>query len=163
KSRVNTFLHVSHDRGKPRYSVLLCINGTGIHNNWLKASLLSHRYSYDAMNRHAAETPIDSEGVCLLPFGNGPYRVLDHNHIGAQVRNIRFNRHDERHIMRAGQEGICFSLNYGLNVMKAMGMAVDTIRVGSDNMFQSPVFREAFVNATGTTVEVLDTNGALGA
>src|SRR5699024_9798540 len=163
KSRVNTFLHVSHDNETPRYGVLLCINGTGIQNNWLKASLLSDRYSYEAMNRRAADIPLGSEGVCVLPFGNGPERVLEHKDIGAQVRNINFNRHSEAHVMRAAQEGICFSLNYGLNVMKAMGMAVDTIRVGSDNMFQSPVFREAFVNATGTTVEVLDTNGALGA
>src|SRR5699024_9430562 len=153
KSRVNTFLHVSHGEDQPRYGVLLCINGTGIQNYWLKTSLLSDRYSYEAMNQRAAEIPIGSEGVCVLPFRKGPERVLEHKDIGAQVRNIRFNRHDERHIMRAAREGICFSLNYGLNVMKAMGMAVDTIRVGSDNMFQSPVFRQAFVNATGTTVE----------
>src|SRR5699024_12129279 len=93
KSRVNTFLHVSHDRGKPRYGVLLCINGTGIQNNWLKASLLSDRYSYEAMNRRAAEIPIGSEGVCVLPFGKGPERVLGHKTIGAQVRRIRFIRY----------------------------------------------------------------------
>jgi len=163
KSRVNTFLHVNHDEGQPRYGVLLCINGTGILNYWLKNRLFNEAYSYEAMNRQAADVPIGSEGVCVLPFGNGPERVLEHKDIGAQVLNTRFNRHEQAHIMRAAQEGICFSLNYGLNVMKDMGIEVNTIRVGSDNMFQSPVFREAFVNATGTTVEVLDTNGALGA
>src|SRR5699024_6438841 len=163
KSRVNTFLHVNHDEGQPRYGVLLCINGTGILNYWLKNRLFNEAYSYEAMNRQAADVPIGSEGVCVLPFGNGPERVLEHKDIGAQVLNTRFNRHGQAHIMRAAQEGICFSLNYGLNVMKDMGIEVNTIRVGSDNMFQSPVFREAFVNATGTTVEVLDTNGDLGA
>src|SRR5699024_11010564 len=69
----------------------------------------------------------------------------------------------ESHLMRAAQEGIAFSLNYGLQVMKQMGMTIDTIRVGSGNMFRSPVFREAFVNSTETAVELYDTDGARGA
>ena len=163
KSRVNTFLHVNHQEKKPHYGVLLCVNGTGIQNYWLKSHLFGNEHSYDNMNRQAGKIPIGSDGLCVFPFGNGPERVLQHQQVGAQIRNIRFNQHSQAHVMRAGQEGICFSLNYGLNVMKGMGMEVNTIRVGSDNMFQSPVFREAFVNVTGTAVEVLDTNGALGA
>jgi xylulokinase len=163
KSRVNTFIHVNNDDDNPRYGVLLCINGTGIQNSWLKNQLFGNRHSYDEMNNLAAKIPIGSEGVSVLPFGNGPERVLENRNLGALMRNIDFNRHDEAHLMRAAQEGIAFSLNYGLQVMKEMGMSIDTIRVGSDNMFQSPVFREAFTNATGTTVELYDTNGALGA
>ncbi len=163
KSRVNTFVHVNSNEDNPRYGVLLCINGTGIQNNWLKNKLYNQQHSYDKMNELAGEIPIGSEGVVVLPFGNGPERVLENRDIGAMIRNINFNHHDETHIMRAAQEGISFSLNYGLKVMKQMGMSIDTIRVGSDNMFQSPVFREAFANSTGVTVELYDTNGALGA
>lgn len=163
QSRVNTFIHVSHDERKTRYGVLLCINGTGIQNAWLKSRLLGDQYSYNAMNRQAAEIPIGSEGVRVLPFGNGPERVLQNNDVGAQLRGIKFNHHTKAHVMRAVQEGICFSLNYGLKVMKQMGLSGQTIRVGSNNMFMSPVFREAFTNITGATVELYDTSGALGA
>ncbi|HKK47213.1 MAG TPA: FGGY family carbohydrate kinase, partial [Balneolaceae bacterium] len=163
KSRVNTFVHVNNDKGHPRYGVLLCINGTGIQNSWLKNTVFDDRYSYDQMNERAAEVPVGSEGVRVLPFGNGPERVLQNRDIGAMLRNINFNRHGDAHLMRAVQEGIAFSLNYGLQVMRQMGMSIDTIRVGSDNMFQSPLFREVFTNVTGATVELYNSNGALGA
>jgi len=163
KSRLNTFVHVNHDSEHPRYGVLLCINGTGIQNSWLKNELFGNKFSYDQMNELAAKIPIGSEGITVLPFGNGPERVLENRDIGAMVRNINFNRHGEAHLMRAVQEGIAFSLNYGLQVMKEMGISISTIRVGSDNMFQSPLFREAFTNVTGTTVELYNSNGALGA
>ena len=163
KSRVNTFVHVNYEENKPRYGVLLCINGTGIQNNWLKNKLFSNHHSYDMMNQLARGIPIGSEGVTVLPFGNGPERVLENKDLGAQFQNLHFNRHGEAHMMRAVQEGIAFSLNYGLKIMKQIGMSIDTIRVGSDNMFQSPVFQEAFTNTTQTTVELYDTNGALGA
>lgn len=163
KSRVNTFVHVNNDINKPRYGVLLCINGTGIQNSWLKNKIFDGRLSYDEMNKRAADVDIGSEGVVVLPFGNGPERVLGNQSLGAAIRGIDFNNHKEGHIIRAAQEGIAFSMNYGLQVMKQMGMDIDIIRVGSDNMFKSPVFREAFTNTTGTTVEVYNTNGALGA
>jgi len=163
KSRVNTFVHVNSTKDKPRYGVLLCINGTGIQNSWLKSKLLNDQYSYDAMNQQANNIPIGAEGVTVLPFGNGPERVLGNRDLGSQIRDVNFNRHNEAHVMRASQEGIAFSLSYGLQVMKEMGMDINTIRVGSDNMFQSPVFREAFANATGTKIELYNSNGAFGA
>lgn len=163
KSRVNTFVHVNNKEGHPRYGVLLCINGTGIQYSWLKSKLFGNQFSYDQMNELAAEIPIGSEGVRILPFGNGPERVLENRDLGATLRNVNFNRHKKAHIMRAAQEGIAFSLNYGLQVMKGMGMSINKIRVGNDNMFQSSVFRDAFVNTTGVTVELYDSNGALGA
>lgn len=162
-SRVNTFIHVNHEEDHERYGVLLCINGTGIQNSWLKNKMFNSQYSYQKMNERAAKIPVGSEGISILPFGNGPERVLKNSNIGAHICNIDFNRHNEAHLMRAAQEGIAFSLNYGLKVMKEMGLTINTIRVGSGNMFRSPVFREAFTNITGATVELYDSNGALGA
>ena len=37
-SRVNTFAHVNHSLYNTSLGVLLCINGTGILNSWLKKS-----------------------------------------------------------------------------------------------------------------------------
>ena len=163
KSRLNTFIHLGHRPESPRYGVLLCINGTGIQYSWLKNKILENRYSYDEMNERASEIAVGSEEVTVLPFGNGPERVLENRESGALFRNINFNRHGDAHLIRAAQEGIAFSMNYGLQLMKEMDLAIETIRVGSDNMFRSPVFREAFVNTTGINVEVYRTNGALGA
>jgi len=76
---------------------------------------------------------------------------------------LNFNRHDKRHIYRAGQEGIVFALAYGFNIMQNMGMKMETVRAGHANMFLSPLFQEAFVNATNTNLELCNTDGARGA
>ena len=163
KSRVNTFIHVNYKEDKPRYGVLLCINGTGIQNSWIKNRMFRNTATYDSMNDMAAEIPAGSEGVRVLPFGNGPERCLENREIGGQILNLDFNRHTEHHVARAAQEGIAFSLNYGLRIMKTMGLEMDTIRVGKTNMFLSPVFTEAFTNTTGIVVERYKTDGSQGA
>lgn len=163
KSRVNTFIHVNHESDKPRYGVLLCINGTGIQNSWVKSRLLQNTLTYDTMNDLAAEIPVGSEGITILPFGNGPERCLENREIGGQILGIDFNRHTERHVIRAAQEGIAFSFNYGLQIMKDMGLNIGRIRVGLTNMFLSPVFTEAFTNTTGVTIERFKTDGSQGA
>lgn len=163
QSRVNTFVHVNHNEGQSRYGVLLCINGTGILNSWLKNELFGGAYSYDKMNELASAVEVGSEDAVVLPFGNGPERVLEQQKVGSQIRNVDFNRHSQAHIIRAAQEGIAFSMNYGLQVMHQMGLDIDTIRVGRGNMFLSNVFREAFTNTTGLSVELYDSSGALGA
>ena len=164
KSRVNTFIHVNHNDDQPRYGVLLCINGTGIQNSWIKNQLLGKSgIGYEDMNKLAAQTPVGSERLVVLPFGNGPERSLQNVDIGGHIRGLNFNRHNTGHLVRAAQEGIAFALNYGLKVMKEMGLNIETIRVGKANMFLSPVFREAFTNTTKAVVELYHTQGSQGA
>lgn len=163
KSRVNTFVHVNHNEKRKRYGVLLCINGTGIQNSWLKNEVLDGNIDYHAMNQMAADIPVGSDGLTVIPFGNGPERILQDTDTGAHFGNINFNRHGMGHIIRAAHEGIAFSLSYGLKIMEEMGMAIDNIRAGSSNMFQSRVFRETLCNTTGVPIELYDTNGARGA
>lgn len=163
QSRVNTFVHVNHKKDQPRYGVLLCINGTGILNSWLKNRIFGDVTDYDIMNKKAAQIPVGSDGLVILPFGNGPERVLGNKNIGAQISDVHFNRHSEDHIIRAGHEGIAFSLCYGLQIMKQMGMEIDKMRAGAGNMYLSPVFREALCNTSGIPIELYDTDGAWGA
>jgi xylulokinase len=163
KSRVNTFVHVNYSDSEERYGVLLCVNGTGILNSWLQKNLGEEDLSYEQMNEYAGYAPIGSDGLVFLPFGNGAERILENNDINAQVHGLNFNRHDQRHLLRAGQEGIVFALHYGLEIMKGMGMEVNTVRAGHANMFLSPIFREAFTNLTGATVELYNTDGSQGA
>ncbi len=161
-SRVNTFVHVNHTKKEERYGVLLCVNGTGILNSWLQKNLVPEA-SYEEMNEMAMSAPIGADGLSFLPFGNGAERILENNNTGAQLSGLNFNRHNPSHILRAGQEGIVFALNYGFNIMKEMGMELKTIRAGHANMFLSPLFREAFANTTSATVELYNTDGAQGA
>ncbi len=161
-SRVNTFVHVNHAKRAERYGVLLCVNGTGILNNWLQKNLADDA-SYEEMNEMAMQAPIGADGLSFIPFGNGAERIMENNDIGARISGLNFNRHNQSHILRAAQEGIVFALNYGFNIMKEMGMELKTIRAGHANMFFSPLFREAFANITSVSVELYNTDGALGA
>jgi xylulokinase len=161
KSRVNTFVHVNDSETTRRNGVLLCINGTGILNSWLRR--MTGGLDYDAMNAAAAQVPPNSEGVLFLPFGNGAERVLENRQLGAQLLGVQFNRHGLGHLFRAAQEGIVFSLNYGFEIMKNIGVQANTVRAGQANLFLSPIFREAFANTTGATIELYNTDGATGA
>lgn len=163
-SRVNTFAHVNHKKEHKRLGVLLCVNGTGILNSWLKTKLLNNQtITYSQMNEIAMSAPIGSEGLSVLPFGNGAERILQNKNIGAHFCNINFNRHQQAHIIRGSQEGIVFSLNYGLEMMRKTGVDTKIIRAGECNMFLSPLFSSAFATLTGAVVELYNTNGAQGA
>jgi len=161
-SRVNTFVHVNNTKDKPRYGVLLCINGTGILYSWLKKNFCSD-LSYEEINKKAAEVNIGSDGVLIFPFGNGAERVLGNKNPGASITGLQFNNHNQAHVARAAQEGIVFSLYYGISIMKKMGMEVNKVRAGYANMYLSETFCDAFANTTGATLELYDTDGATGA
>jgi xylulokinase len=166
KSRVNIFVHVNHAPASPRYGVLLCVNGTGILNSWLKHNFTGsddRTLSYEQMNELASEVPVGSEGLVVLPYGNGAERTLENKNIGASVHGWNFNIHKRSHFLRAAQEGIVFALNYGLAIMKNMGIELKTARAGDANMFLSPLFCEAFATVTHTTVELYNTDGSQGA
>lgn len=163
RSRVNTFAHVNHSDTETRLGVLLCINGTGILNSWIKRNVAPPDISYDEMNKLASQSPIGSRGLSVIPFGNGAERILENCETGASVHGINFNIHNHNDIMRAAQEGIVFSFRYGMEIMHDMGMDINMIRAGNANMFLSPVFRETLAGISGATIELYDTDGAAGA
>jgi xylulokinase len=162
-SRVNTFAHVNHTKKDPRLGVLLCINGTGILNSWLNKFVGNKLFSYQEMNDKAATIAIGSDGLSILPFGNGAERVLQNRNIGAQISGLAFNSHTDAHLFRAAQEGIVFSFRYGMEIMEQIGIHAQVIRAGKANMFLSPVFRDTLSGVTGATIELYDTDGSVGA
>lgn len=163
RSRVNNFAHVNHSANKTRIGVMTCINGTGCLNSWCKRNIAPSDCSYDEMNDLAAEVRVGSAGVSILPFGNGAERVLENREIGCSIHGINFNIHDRRHLLRAAQEGIVFSFMYGMEIMKSIGMDINKIHAGKANMFLSPVFRDTLASVSGATIELYDTDGAVGA
>ena len=163
KSRVNIFAHVNHKALSPRLGVLLCINGTGIMNSWMRRQVMLEGISYPEMNDLAASAPIGADGISILPFGNGAERLLENGNPGCSMHGINFNRHERRHLMRAAQEGIVFAFQYGIDLMQQMGLKVDKIHAGRANMFQSKVFRDTLAGVSGATIELYDTEGSAGA
>lgn len=161
-SRVNTFLHVNHTSEAPRLGVLLCINGTGILNSWIRRNVCPE-LSYPQMNELAATAPAGSDGLTILPFGNGAERVLEGRNVGAALGGVDLVRHSRAHILRATQEGIAFSFLYGIDVMRGLGLNPAVIRAGRANLFLSPLFRRTLATVCGSTIELLDTDGSLGA
>ena len=164
QSRVNSFLHVNHEADtQERIGVLLCINGAGIQYSWVKNEIASRGTDFNSMEKLASEIPIGSEGLRMLPFGNGAERMLGNRDIGSQVHNLRLTRHTRHHMYRAALEGVAFSFVYGMSILKEMGMKVDVMRVGNDNLFLSGIFSQTIANLVGCRIEVADATGAVGA
>ena len=159
-ARVNSFAHVNHDARATRLGILLCINGAGSSNRWIRDMI---GVGYDEMNAVAEQVPVGSDGLVALPFGNGAERVLGNQDPGASLEHLNFNTHERAHLARAVQEGVAFSFRYGMDVLGELGMRPNVIRAGKANMFLSPVFRAALTGATSVSLELYRTDGAEGA
>lgn len=162
QSRINSFAHVNHTQKDPRLGLLLCINGTGIANAWAKR-LAGGGLDYAQLNELAEQAPVGSDGLCVLPFGNGGERMLGNAEVGGHLGFADFNRHGQSHLARAVQEGIAFSFGYGMNILRETGVDLGVIRAGQANLFLSPLFRQTLANVADTQIELYDTDGAVGA
>lgn len=161
-SRVNNFAHVNYGLNlSPRIGKLLCINGAGIQYRWLLNNLAVS--SYQEMNDLAAEIPIGSDGICMIPFGNGAERMLSNIEVGSRLVNVNLNNHHKGHICRAALEGIAFSFVYGVEILKSDGIAINVLRVGNDNLFRSEILANTVATLIGHEIEVFNTTGAIGA
>ncbi len=162
RSRVNLFAHVNHTHELPRLGILLCINGTGILYSWLRR-MFGGNVSYQELNGLAAQIPVGSDGLVLLPFGNGAERMLENRSPGGRILGLDLVRHSRGHLVRAAQEGIAFAFQAGMEIMRSMGMSTAVIRAGHANLFLSPVFRQTLATVSGARIELYDTDGAAGA
>ena len=163
KSRVNTFAHVNYTTELDRLGVLLCINGTGILNAWVRRNVAPEGISYADMNVMMENVAIGSDGVTIIPFGNGAERVLENRETGCSIHGVNFNKHSKAHLMRSAQEGIVFSFCYGMEIMQQMGMNIEKIHAGKANMFLSDIFRNTLAGVSGATIELYETDGSVGA
>jgi xylulokinase len=161
-SRVNSFVHVNHTNDEKRIGVLLCINGAAIMYSWAK-KVCGDNLSYKEMDALAEKINPGSDGLLVLPFGNGSERMLQNKMIDAHLENIDLNKHSRAHIFRAVQEGIAFAFRYGLDIMRENDLHPTIIRAGKANLFLSDVFIQSFVNATGVAVELYENDGSVGA
>jgi xylulokinase len=182
QSRINSFAHINHKASLPlerdgnalapsplekaggevRIGILLCINGAGIFNRWIK-NIAGANTTYMELNDAAAKIDIGSSGLMALPFGNGAERMLENIIIGGHFHNLDFNIHTTAHMVRSVQEGIAFAFRYGLDIMRENGIDPTIIRAGKTNLFLSEVFTQSFVNSTNVEVEFYEGDGSFGA
>jgi xylulokinase len=161
-SRINSFAHVNHSEALRRIGILLCINGTGIFNRWIK-TITGAGQSYATLNEAAASVPIGADGLLAIPFGNGAERMLNNQIVGAHFEQIDLNIHGMAHMVRAVQEGIAFSFRYGLDIMRENGMHPQVVRASRANLFLSDVFTKAFAGVNQVSVEFYEGDGSYGA
>lgn len=162
-SRVNGFAHVNYTHDDPRIGILLCINGAGIMYSWAKQYIGQNKYDYPEMEVLASEVPLGSDGLIMLPFGNGAERMLLNKQLGAQMINLQLNRHKTAHLFRAALEGIAFSFVYGMEILLDIGLDLKALKVGNDNLFQSEIFSKTIATVMNCSIEVVETTGAVGA
>ncbi len=162
-SRVNSFAHVNYKKDARRIGVLLCINGCGISNSWMRRVTGQESMKYSKLDEMAMSTPVGADGLIYLPFGNGAERMLENRDTGAQLMNVQYNIHTPSHLMRAVHEGIAFAFNYGINIMHEMDMKPKVMRAGQANLFLGPIFRETLAQVAGVTIELYNTDGSQGA
>lgn len=160
-SRINHFAHVNYSQENPTIGKLLCINGAGIQYRWLRNNSVED--SYEGMNKKAMKIGIGSEGLSILPFGNGAERILLNKNIGAQFCNLNLNRHHDAHLYRASLEGIAFAFVYGMEILKNDDALINVIRAGNDNLFRSEIFAKTIATLIGHEIEIYNTTGAIGA
>ena len=162
-SRINNFAHVNYTTEAPRIGKLVCINGAGIQYSWMKQNVVASTDSYNDMNNLAESIPVGSDGLRILPFGNGAERMLNSQNTGASTFNLNFNKHNKAHMLRASLEGIAFSFVYGIDILKNDGVDLSAIRAGNDNLFRSEIFSNTIATLVGTDINIIDTTGAVGA
>ena len=160
-SRINSFVHVNYTDEKPTVGKLLCINGAGIQYRWLKN--FSQGDSYENMNLKAEKIPVGSDGVVVIPFGNGAERMLNNKNVDSHIFNLNFNKHDHGYLYRAALEGIAFSFVYGMEILKNDNAEIKVIRAGNDNLFRSEIFSNTVATLIGYDIEIYNTTGAVGA
>jgi len=161
--RINSFAHVNYTKEAPRIGKLLNINGAGIQYSWMKQNMANTIDSYNDMNNLAASVPFGSDGLRILPFGNGAERMLNNQNKGARISNLNFNLHKKEHLFRAALEGIAFSFVYGIDILKNDGVGLSVIRAGNDNLFRSEIFSNTIATLAGADINIIDTTGAVGA
>lgn len=161
--RINNFAHVNYTKENPRIGKLLNINGAGIQYSWMKQNIANSTDSYNDMNNLAEAVPVGSDGLRIIPFGNGAERMLNNQNKGAQISNLNFNKHKKQHLFRAALEGIAFSFVYGIDILINDGVNLSAIRAGNDNLFRSEIFSNTIATLVNTNINIIDTTGAVGA
>ena len=84
--------------------------------------------------------------IVVIPdyLGFGVSDDIVHPYYRSDIHGIDFNRHNKYHLIKSVLEGVSFSLSYGIELLRDMGIEVNTVKVGNQNLFKSKIFRKTF-------------------
>lgn len=159
--RVHTFCHAVPDC----WHVMGVTQGAGLSMRWFKDNFYANAQggAYDKINADAADVPAGCAGLTYLPYLMGERTP----HLDVNARGVFFGidaEHTLAHFARAVMEGVSFSLLDCLNVIRALGINADEIRLAGGGA-KSKVWRQMLCDVFETDCVTTNSTeaGCLGA
>lgn len=145
KGRVHTFCHAVPNT----WHIMGVTQGAGLSLKWFRDNFcveeknsaeLAGIDAYDILNKEAAMVKAGCEGLIYLPYLMGERTP----HLDPFARGVFFGltpRHDKRAMLRSVMEGVGYSLNDCMEIIKGMGADVNEVRA-SGGGGKSPLWRQ---------------------
>jgi len=141
------------------YTPMAYINGGGMCLKWLRDDILNKAYSYDELNKMAAEIPAGSENLLFLPHFSGRVCPNDTLTRGSYI-NLGW-QHTKAHMYRAIMEGIAYEYGIYTDIIRNLSSDLKLERIisvgGGSN---SHVFGQIKADVLGvpvSTIKLADT------
>jgi xylulokinase len=150
QGRVHTFCHAIPDA----WHVMGVTQGAGLSLQWLRNQLASTS-SYDEITREAQTSPQGAHGLFWLPYLMGERTP----HLDANARAAWIGltaKHGRADLIRSVLEGVCFSQNDGLEIIRQLGADLSIVRLSGGGA-KSAFWHQLFADVFNTPVSILDT------
>jgi len=150
KGRVHTFCHAVPEK----WHVMGVTQGAGLSLQWFRNQLAAG-VEYNSLTKEAASTAPGAQGLFWLPYLMGERTP----HLDATARAAWVGltaKHTRGDMVRAIIEGVCYSQRDGLDIIKGMGVPVESIRVSGGGA-TSPFWRQVLADVLNTRIVILET------
>ena len=138
------------------------VNNGGIILNWLVKSFLDNKLpghsDYEKVFEQVSTIPAGSEGLLFLPYLYGERAPLWDTKTCGVYFNIK-PCHTQEHFLRAGLEGICFTLNDVLNNLEKSSSTINLLHI-SGGFISAPVWVQILADVTGKTLKIVQQEDA---
>ena len=149
QGRVHTFCHAVPET----WHVMGVTQGAGLSLQWFRNQLASSS-SYDDLTREAETSPRGAHGLFWLPYLMGERTP----HLDAFARACWIGltaKHRRADMVRSVLEGVCFSQNDGLEIIRKLGAAPELVRLSGGGA-KSTFWHQLFADVFDTPVAILE-------
>jgi xylulokinase len=151
--RMHCFCHVVPDRWHVETAML----AAGLSLRWLRDQVFDGT-PYTALADAAAAVPAGSEGLLFQPYLAG--ERTPHMDPAARGSFVGLTiRHTRAHLVRAVMEGVVFGMRQGLDLMRALGVLVETV-IASGGATQHPLWLQLQADIYGCRIHRTHTTEA---
>ncbi|MGA2267103.1 MAG: xylulokinase [Bryobacteraceae bacterium] len=148
--RVHTFCHAVRDK----WHVMGVTQGAGLSLQWFR-NQLAPGAEYDALTAQAAQSPRGAQGLFWLPYLMGERTP----HLDATARGGWIGltaSHTRADLIRAVIEGVSYSQRDCLDIIEALGVAVNSVRASGGGA-RSAFWRRLLADVLNKRVVTLET------